>query len=170
MAKVYLIEGPVGAGKSTYARELARETRGVHFALDAWFAALFSPDRPPGAFSPAWYLERKQRLLDAIWNHGREVAASGIDIILELGLVQRAPRRAFCERVQAEGFDVIMHVLDAAPEVRLARVRRRNVERGETFAMVVTDEVFALASGLWEPPDPLECDGCKVEFIQRDER
>lgn len=170
MSSVYLVEGPVGAGKSTYARELARRTRGVHFALDAWFATLFSPDRPPGAFSPLWYVERKQRLLDAIWNQGREIAATGTDVILELGLIQRAPRRAFCERVQAEGFDVVMQVLDAAPDVRLARVRRRNTEQGETFAMVVTDEMFERASGLWEPPDDLECEMCRVEFIQHDER
>lgn len=170
MAKVYLIEGPVGAGKSTYARQLARQTRGVHLALDAWFATLFSPDRPPGAFSPPWYIERKQRLLAAIWGQAREIAASGIDVILELGLIQRASRRAFCERVQVEGFDLVMHVLEVAPEVRLARVRRRNTERGETFAMVVTDEMFERASGLWEPPDDVECDLCRVEFVEAPER
>ena len=45
MPTVHLIEGPVGAGKSTYASALARRTNGVHIALDEWFAALFSPDR-----------------------------------------------------------------------------------------------------------------------------
>lgn len=166
MSKVYLIEGPVGAGKSTYARELALRTHGVHFALDAWFATLFSPDRPPGGFSPSWYVERKQRLLEAMWKQARETVASGIDVILELGLVQHQPRRDFCERVQAEGIDLVVHVLDAPVDVRRARVQRRNAERGATFAMVVSDEVFELANRAWEPPDDLECEACRVEFIQ----
>lgn len=50
MPKVYLIEGPVGAGKSTYSAALARQTQGVHIALDEWFAALFSADRPASDF------------------------------------------------------------------------------------------------------------------------
>ena len=166
MSKLYLIEGPVGAGKSTYARELAQRTRGVHFSLDAWFATLFSPDRPEGGFSPSWYGNRKQRLLEALWQQGRGIAAAGIDVILELGLIQRIPRRAFCERFQAEGIALAVHVLDAPVDVRRARVRRRNAERSGTFAMVVTDEMFELANRLWEPPDDLECEAWPVEFIQ----
>ncbi len=50
MPTVHLIEGPVGAGKSTFSADLAARTRGVHIALDAWFAKLFSPDRPVADF------------------------------------------------------------------------------------------------------------------------
>ncbi len=52
MPRVHLVEGPVGAGKSTFAASLAARTGGVHIALDAWFARLFSPDRPAGDFIP----------------------------------------------------------------------------------------------------------------------
>lgn len=167
MPKVYLIEGPVGSGKSTYAKDLARQTLGVHIALDQWFAALFSPDRPAGGFLPSWYGERKQRLLEVIWKHGQEILASGTDAILELGLIQGAPRRDFCRRVLAEGHDLEVHVLDAPHEVRRDRVRGRNTGKGETFAMVVPDEVFELASKLWEPPDEAECDEYAVNFVAR---
>ena len=46
MPKVHLVEGPVGAGKSTYSSTLVLRTNGVHVALDEWFVALSSPDRP----------------------------------------------------------------------------------------------------------------------------
>jgi len=46
MPVVHLIEGPVGAGKSTFAASLATRIEGVHIALDEWFAHLFSADRP----------------------------------------------------------------------------------------------------------------------------
>ena len=68
MTTIYLIEGPVGAGKSTHARRLASEVRGVHMALDEWFARLYSPDRPTADVVP-WYLARKDRLIDLLWAH-----------------------------------------------------------------------------------------------------
>lgn len=164
MAKVQLIEGPVGAGKSTYSATLALQSGGVHIALDEWFASLFSPDRPAGDFVP-WYVERKGRLLDLIWRHARGILASGTDVILELGLIQRHARSEFCQRVQSEGFELTLHVLDAPLEVRRERVQRRNVDKGSTFFMVVPDHVFDLASGLWEAPDEIECDACDVMFV-----
>jgi len=164
MAIVQLIEGPVGAGKSTYAAALAARTGGVHIALDAWFARLFSPDRPAGDFIP-WYVERKERLLDLIWTHSRAVLATGVDVILELGLIQRQQRLQFCQRVMAEGFTVVMHELDAPLEVRRTRVQRRNVEQGATFSMVVPEPVFELASALWEPSDELERETYVVEHV-----
>ncbi|HYD59497.1 MAG TPA: AAA family ATPase [Noviherbaspirillum sp.] len=165
MPKVHLIEGPVGAGKSTYASALALQTQNVHVALDEWFAILFSPDRPPGDFAPSWYVERKERLLGLVWNHSRRILASGADVILELGLIQRQPRIAFCSRVREEGFELLIHVLDAPHEVRRVRVRQRNEEKGPTFAMVVPDHLFELTSRLWEVPDEDECDDYEVKFV-----
>lgn len=83
MSVTYLIEGPVGSGKSTYAMALASRTQGVHIALDEWFASLFSPDRPSGDIMP-WYTERKTRLIELIWHHSKAILASGTDVILEL--------------------------------------------------------------------------------------
>ncbi len=164
MPRIHLIEGPVGAGKSTYAAALARQTGGVHIALDEWFATLFSPDRPAGDFVP-WYIDRKARLLDVIWRHAGRVLASGTDAILELGLIQRQGRAEFCERMQAEGHAFTVHVLDAPLEVRRERVQRRNAEKGPTFSMVVPDHVFDMASALWEAPDEFECGEYDVTFV-----
>lgn len=164
MPVVRLIEGPVGAGKSTYAAALAARTGGVHIALDAWFARLFSPDRPAGDFIP-WYVERKERLLALIWAHAQSILASGTDVILELGLIQREPRRQFCRQVLDSGFALLMTELDAPRELRRARVRRRNEERGATFSMVVPEAIFELASDRWEPSDELERESYAVERV-----
>jgi predicted kinase len=164
MPKVHLIEGPVGAGKSTYASTLVRRTSGIHVALDEWFAALFSPDRPASDFVP-WYILRKERLLALIWSHARRILASGADVILELGLIQRQSRVAFGRQIQDEGFELVVHVLDAPLEVRRERVRRRNAEKGSTFAMVVPDHVFEMASKLWQAPDDVERSEYAIEFV-----
>ncbi len=164
MPMVHLIEGPVGAGKSTFAASLAARSGGAHIALDAWFAQLFSPDRPAGDVIP-WYVERKERLLALIWAHSQAVLASGVDVILELGLIQRQPRRAFCRRVLDAGVDLVMYELDAPRDLRRVRVQRRNVEQGATFSMVVPDPIFELASDLWEPADESERDEYAVERV-----
>lgn len=164
MPVVYLIEGPVGAGKSTYSMVLALRTHGVHIALDAWFASLFSPDRPSIDVMP-WYMERKERLIEHIWKHSKTILASGTDVILELGLIQRNQRIAFCRRLREEGHALVVHVLDAPFEMRQERVRQRNILQGATFSMVVLDNVFEMASGLWESPDEMECSEFDIDFI-----
>ena len=164
MPIVRLIEGPVGAGKSTFSAELAGRTRGVHIALDAWFAKLFSPDRPDKDFV-AWYVSRKDRLVEVIWDHSRAILASGSDVILELGLIQRQPRMEFCRKVIGEGFSLVMYELDAPIEVRRARVQRRNAVGGSTFSVVVPENIFELASSMWEPSDEFERDEYEIDYV-----
>jgi len=165
MSQVHLIEGPVGAGKSTFSKAMAASHNGVHIPLDEWFAALFSPDRPDGNFVP-WYVQRKERLLTLIWSHSRKVLASGRSVVLELGLIQQQQRIQFCRKITSDGFSPHIHIIDAPLEVRRERVRRRNEERGPTFSMVVPDDVFEMASKLWQPPDELECEEFKVIFVK----
>lgn len=162
--RVHLVEGPVGAGKSTFAASLAPRVEGVHIALDEWFARLFSPDRPEGNFVP-WYLEHKDRLLELIWGHSRRILGSGTDVILELGLVQRQQRAEFCRRIREDGFDFVLYVLDAPREIRRERVRLRNTEKGPTFFMVVPDHVFDIASKMWEAPDDIEQSESEIEYV-----
>ena len=45
-ATLNVIFGPCAAGKTTYARALARRENAVPFVLDEWGARLFGPDIP----------------------------------------------------------------------------------------------------------------------------
>jgi len=152
MSPIYLIEGPVGAGKSTYAQSLATQLRGTHIALDEWFSKLFSPDRPSEDFI-IWYLQRKDRLLDVIWHHAIAMSKANQVPVLELGLIQRQARYDLYGKAQEIGATLKLHVLDAPLEVRRQRVKQRNEQRGSTFSMVVPDHIFELASSMWEAPD-----------------
>lgn len=151
-ARMHLLVGPVGAGKSTYGIALAKETRAVRLTLDAWMTTLFAPDRPSEGVMP-WYVERAARAVDVIWQVALDVLGTGTSVVLEIGLLARRARAAFYARADAAGIRVVLHVVDAPRDVRRARVERRNRERGDTFSMVVPPEIFELASDLWEPPD-----------------
>ena len=156
MAHLHLVLGPVGAGKSTFARQLAREHRAVRLDLDTWMARLYGADERPAVGRLEWYVERRDRVLEQQWELTEQLVATGADVVLELGLIRRAEREAFYGRVDARAYGLTVHLLDAPREVRRARVLRRNEERGETFAMVVPPEFFELASDMWQPPDARE--------------
>lgn len=164
MPMVHLVEGPVGAGKSTFSKSLARDTNGVHIALDEWFVKLFSPDRPAVDFIP-WYVSRKARLLELIWAHSHGILAVGSDVVLELGLIQQKSRIDFCRMVISENFHLVMYELDAPIEVRRARVSKRNIEKGATFSMIVPEQIFELVSSMWEPSDEFERSEYEVKYV-----
>ncbi len=164
MATIHLVEGPVGAGKSTFVAELRSLHTAAGFILDAWFVRLYSPDRP-AANLMEWYAARKARCMAQIWITACEVLDTGRDVVLELGLVERASRESFYAQVREAGYDLAVYLLDAPRDVRRDRVRQRNREKGPTFSMDVPDAFFELASDHWEPMDQTECEIYDVQVI-----
>jgi predicted kinase len=169
MAKIHMIEGPVGAGKTTYAVKLGHRLKTPPLILDDWMARLFRPDRPETDIWP-WYAQRKSRCLEQIWTVAQGLLTTGNDAILELGLIQRHARLAFYDRIGAAGFDFSVYVLTAPVALRRARVRQRNQQKGSTFSMEVSADVFELADKIWEPPDASECQGRDIQFVQQTAR
>ncbi len=165
--RVYLVIGPVGAGKSTFACKLADEQAALRLTLDDWMAVLFRPDRPDDGVM-AWYRERTARCVEQIWAVAREALERGIDAVLEVGLLQRGEREQMYQRVRDADLDMVVYVLDAARDVRRARVEQRNRVQGATFAMVVPPAIFEYASDLWAAPDASECEGRDMRFIRTD--
>ena len=163
--ELHLILGPVGAGKSTFARTLGKQHRAVQLILDDWMAQLFGADERPATGRIEWYIERRDRCLEQIWKLTAALCEVGTPVVLELGLIRRAEREAFYRRVEDAGYELTVYLLDAPREVRRERVLRRNEERGETFAQVVPPEFFELASDLWEPPDDDEANARSIRYV-----
>lgn len=163
MATLHIIEGPVGAGKTTYAIGLGRELGTPPLVLDAWMVNLFQADRPETGLWP-WYAERKARCVVQIMDLTRSLLDHGQDAIVELGLIKVADRVALYTELEAQGRPYQVHVLDAPRQDRRDRVARRNAERGETYAMQVSPEVFAMASDMWEPVGTAERQGRGERF------
>ena len=164
MATIHLIEGPVGAGKSTFAAKLSLSSGAPHLNLDEWMVTLFSPDRPVEGFME-WYLETKDRCIQQIWDVTTELLSHDISVILELGLVQAADRARFYDRVDGTDFDLVVYVLDTPVDVRRERVRERNRKQSGTFKMEVSDEVFEMANAFWEEPTEAEVRERGIEAV-----
>jgi predicted kinase len=168
--RIHLVIGPVGAGKSTFVRQLVQQHRAVPLNLDDWMATLFSPDRPDSADVMVWYVPRTLRCLEQIWKTAEAVLAAGNDVVLEAGLIQQHQRDAFYARMGPWADAMTVYLLDAPREVRRERVLRRNADQGETFSMVVPPHIFELASDLWQPPSDAECAERSVVFVPMAER
>ena len=168
MATIHLIEGPVGAGKSTYAGQLGLRLKCAHLNLDEWMVTLFSPDRPKDNFMP-WYEECKARCIEQIWLVALELLHQNNDVILELGLVQKPAREAFYSRVAGTDFDLQVHWLDTPEHVRWERVQQRNQQSAadarSTLKMQVSEEIFKLANSAWQAPDDAECEQYNISVV-----
>ncbi|MEP1742542.1 MAG: ATP-binding protein [Kangiellaceae bacterium] len=164
MATVILVEGPVGAGKSTFSEDLSHKVAAPHINLDSWMARLYRPDRPTTSVIE-WYVERKERCIGQVWDVAFRILNCKCNVILELGLVQSKRRREMYERIKGSGHEVLVYVLDCPREVRKERVRNRNLNKGSTFSMEVPDEIFEIASDMWEEPNDIECEEQQVIFV-----
>ena len=114
MARIHLIEGPVGAGKSTFAAALSQRIGAPHINLDDWMTTLFRPDRPASEVMQ-WYSERKERCIEQIWKLTRNLLACKIGAVLELGLIRRSLREDFYRRIDDTGYPLSVYVLEYAP-------------------------------------------------------
>jgi predicted kinase len=163
MATIHLICGSTGAGKSSYASRLAKETNGVLFTLDDWMTTLFWPDAPSNV-ELSWALERVKRSECQIWKICCQIISKQIDVILDSGFSKREHRDLFRAMAKGIGVPTKLHYVDAGRDVRRERVRRRNRHRGETFSLEVSDAVFEWMEGYFEVPAECELQGAQVVF------
>jgi len=152
---LHLLVGPVGAGKSTYARQKAARAPALFLDLDTWMVRLFGADARPPENVMAWYLERRERCRELLWDVALDVLRCGTDVFLEIGLLATAERETFYARVRDEGIRLAVYLVDAPRAVRRERITQRNLSAGP-FTQVVPLEFFERASDAWQPPSELE--------------
>jgi predicted kinase len=154
-AALHLVAGSTGAGKTTYATALAERERALRLSIDEWMTALFGPDQPqPVEF--AWMIERVDRCEAQMWALARDAAAIGVAVVVDCGLTRAAHRAKWFELARAAGIPVRLHALEVDAEERWRRVQRRNAERGATYRLEVTREMFDFMESIWERPTDAE--------------
>ena len=162
MGTVHIVFGQLGAGKSTYARELADSISGLRFSIDEWMADMYCPDTP-APLRLDWVMDRVQRCERRIWAVASEAARRGIAVVLDFGFIKASSRSAFRTLAEREGLAVQMHFVTAPMEVRRQRVMARNHERGATFSFEVTPAMFDYMENEFEAPSEKELAVCTVK-------
>ncbi len=152
---VHIIAGSTGAGKSTYSDALCGRTGAVRFSIDEWMGKLFWMDSPQ-PIRYEWTIERINRCEAMIFTVVRDLARLGISSVLDLGFTKADHRAKFYDLAKAESLPLRLHWIDVPVEVRWQRVMQRNEQRGKTFVMEVTGDMFDFMESIWEAPTPDE--------------
>jgi len=118
-ARLILVCGLPGSGKTTYARQLEAQLRAIRFCPDEWMAAL-SLD--------IWDEAGRAKIESLQWQLGQHLLALGLTIIIEWGTWGRSERDALRLRARELGAAVELHYLFAPVNVLFDRVQRRGLE------------------------------------------
>ncbi len=120
--KMTMMAGLSGSGKSTIARQLARETGAIQIRSDAVRKHLSGVAlTEKGDYSP----EMTQKTYDRLLNLGVTLAAQGYSVILDAKYDRQAMRSPVIEKAQAAGIKVEILYCNASEDVLRDRVGQR---------------------------------------------
>ncbi len=162
MAKLILVCGPTGVGKTTYSLSLSKEYGAIRFSIDPWMQTLFSKDMVSLDYS--WVIERVKRCYEQIWEVSEQILALDGNVVLDLGFTTKEQRDMFSNRAKKLGINAEVHYLDAPRDIRKERVIKRNAEKDPSvYAFEVTDMMFNFMEPRFEVPGQEELKyGCTV--------
>jgi len=152
MARLILVCGPTGAGKTTYSLSLSKEIEAIRFSIDPWMQTLFAKDMTSLDYS--WMIERVNRCYEQIWQVSEQILAIDGNVILDLGFTTKEQRDIFSNRAKKMNINSEIHYLDAPKDIRKQRVDKRNLEKDPSvYAFEVTDMMFDFMEPKFEAPD-----------------
>ena len=152
MARLILVSGPTGVGKTTYSLSLSKELEAILFSIDPWMQTLFSKDMI--SLDYTWMIERVNRCYEQIWQVSEQILAINENVILDLGFTTKAQRDVFSNRAKEMNLNSEIHYLDAPKDIREQRIAKRNLEKDPAvFAFEVTDVMFNFMETKFEAPD-----------------
>lgn len=146
-APLHLLFGPIGAGKSHIAQQVAERYRGIILSTDRFFESLFLQDMSPQPdFS--WVHERTQRCETTMWQLTQQ-AYGKVPVILDAGLATKESRRHYVRLCTSNQLDYQFVYIDASESLRFERIESRNKKSNELF---VSHEIFHFTNQLFEHP------------------
>ena len=118
-ARLIIICGLPGSGKTTLAKCLEESLNAVRLAPDEWMDAL----------SIDLYDEESRARIEALqWKLGQKLLKLGLVVIIEWGTWGKSERDALREGARQLGAAVELHYLSAPPEILFERIQRRGME------------------------------------------
>ena len=104
--KAHVIIGFIGAGKTTFAKKLERETGAIRFTKDEWMVLIFGKDPTFEGFE-----QLDTRVAELAVRIALKCLRSGTDVIIDEGFWVRSQREEICKKIEQAGGTVKMYYL-----------------------------------------------------------
>jgi predicted kinase len=154
MSSAHLIHGYLGAGKTTFARQLERNIPAIRFSHDEWMVRLYGDDPPIEQFAVFYWRIHEQ--VEEIWLRCLEL---GLDVVLDFGFWTRQERDATRAKIIALGVEARLYRLTCPEDEAWRRIEKRNTNlQGSLLIVRNTFEVFK------ERFEPLDPDETRIEI------
>ena len=121
MATLHLIHGFVGAGKTTFARQLESDISAIRFTHDEWMVKLYGHNPPEHKFA-----EYYARISSLIWDLTIKLLNLGHSVILDFGFWSRADRDEARFKASQAKAKVKLYFVSCSEKVMRDRVAKRN--------------------------------------------
>ena len=147
---LHLMCGKIASGKSTFARNLAKEPRTVLIQEDVWLSGLY----PDELSTLKDYARCSERLRQVIGPHIIALLENVLNVVLDF------PANTFENRCWMKGLikvvrcDHLLHVFDVSDDICKTRLRSRNSSGEHQFS--VSEAEFERISNYFQPPSEVE--------------
>jgi predicted kinase len=145
-ATVYLLCGFIGAGKTTFAKQLEERTGAVRITKDEWLIRMVGNDP-----TIEGYADFDARMCELSRDVAFRLAAKGIDVIIDEGFWERGLRDLMRQRAADVGARAVVVFLDTPIETIRERVARRNTTVAAD-AFTISEDLLDHYLPYWEPP------------------
>ena len=143
---VYLICGFIGAGKTTFAKRIEKETGAVRITKDEWSIRLIGNDPTIDG-----YEEWDRKIIGLSRDIAFYLAEKGIDVIMDEGFWAKEERDELKRKINAIGAEVVMYYVETSIEtIRERVVGRNNNLTKESFK--ISREMLDNYLMHWQPP------------------
>jgi predicted kinase len=143
---VYLLCGFIGAGKTTFARELEMRTGAVRITKDEWLIQLIGNDP-----TIEGYADYDHRVVGLSRNVAFQLVEKGIDVILDEGIWAKEERTMMRGKFEGMDPEVVLYYLDTPIETIRERVARRSADPPQD-SFRISETLLDYYLPYWQPP------------------
>ena len=148
---VYVICGFIGAGKTTFARKLEKETGAIRITKDEWVAKIFGNK----ITSDKNFEKYDKNITELATNIAFKILRAGKDVIIDEGFWVKSQREDIKKKISEVGAKPILYYVESPVEKMRERVvTRSNIPPEDSFE--ISGEMFDSYLKYWQAPDGSE--------------